>query len=59
MHTELWSVCERFSEYDQIIIFLCADDLLVIRTNEAELTRFKAIMNNKIKIPNLGNLAYY
>lgn len=47
------------NEQNQVIMCLYVDDLLVIGSNEDELTKFKASMVNKFEMPDLGNLAYF
>lgn len=46
------------NEYKQIILCLYVDDLLVTRSNEVKLTRFKAKMKNEFKLCNMCNFVY-
>lgn len=47
------------SEHDQIIVCIYMDDLLIIESNETEVTKFMTNMKNKFEMSNLGNLAYF
>ena len=47
------------NEKDQIMLYLYMEDLLVRGSNEDELVKFKASMENEFEMSDLKNLAYF